>query len=164
MLAGAAVLGGGAVAGYTSGPTDGVVPAGGAPAHAAPAPPAWRAPFHAGNADDWLNGMAFSFAEKDDEECHTAMEGEECYDHVMWAMENVKEHPELYGGLTEESTFVEFQDAIRSFHTSCPKPCFPVTQQAKPVAWWRRVPWRKALMAGATALAAAPAGFAGPTG
>ena len=60
------------------------------------------------------------------EECHTAVEGEECYEHVTWAMTTgIKEHPENYGHLTADSSFAEFQDAIRAAHPSCPKPCLP---------------------------------------
>ena len=57
------------------------------------------------------------------EDCHTAVKGEECYDHVIWAMTTgVKEHPENYGHLTAKSSFEEFQEAIRSAHPACPKP------------------------------------------
>ena len=51
------------------------------------------------------------------------MEGEECYEHVMWAMTTgIKENPANYGHLTADSSFAEFQDAIRSAHPACPKP------------------------------------------
>ena len=48
----------------------------------------------------WAGEAAFI----QEDECHTAVEGEECYKHVMWAMTTgIKENPENYGQLTASS-------------------------------------------------------------
>lgn len=42
--------------------------------------------------------------------CRTASQGEACYDAVSWAMQyGVTQNPERYGGLTQNSSFKEFQ-------------------------------------------------------
>lgn len=57
--------------------------------------------------------------------CHTTVKGEECYEHVRWAMTvGIKEHPAWYPGLTEDGAFVEFQDRARwNPENKCPRPC-----------------------------------------
>ena len=68
--------------------------------------------------------------------CHTAEEGEECYEHVMWAMtKGIQEHPENYGHLTAESTFEEFQEAIRPAHPTCPEPYLGRKSRLKHCIW-----------------------------
>lgn len=50
--------------------------------------------------------------------CHTAVEGEECYDIVVWAMTTgIRDRPEWYPGLDASSTFREFQQ----FHYDHPE-------------------------------------------
>lgn len=45
--------------------------------------------------------------------CHTALEGEACYDLVAWAMsDGIYSNPEWYPGLTKDSSFSEFQTAL----------------------------------------------------
>lgn len=42
--------------------------------------------------------------------CRTAVSGDECYGHVVWAKDfGISLHPEWYPGLNEESTFEDFQ-------------------------------------------------------
>merc|ERR1719210_2639646 len=57
--------------------------------------------------------------------CHTAQEGEICYDHILWALEDgFDDHPDWYPGLTKGSTFEEFQEVLYTGgHWSCPPPC-----------------------------------------
>jgi len=57
--------------------------------------------------------------------CHTAVSGEECYDHVRWAMQQgIWEHPEYYGSLTASSVFEDFQAFLHDLgHGACPAPC-----------------------------------------
>jgi hypothetical protein len=58
--------------------------------------------------------------------CHTAQEGEACYEHVMWAMhEGIHTHPEWYPrSLNVNSSLVDFQHELfdRNFG-DCPEPC-----------------------------------------
>jgi len=57
--------------------------------------------------------------------CQTSVEGEVCYQKVVWAMtQGVKEHPEWYHGLTSESSFEAFQAALHLGHYGhCAVPC-----------------------------------------
>lgn len=59
--------------------------------------------------------------------CHTAVPGDECYDHVTWAKETgIISHPDWYQGLSVGSTFEDFQAHLHntgSADGSCPKPC-----------------------------------------
>jgi hypothetical protein len=62
-------------------------------------------------------------------DCHTAVEGEGCYEKVKLAMTTgIQRNPELYGNLTDKSTFREFQqylhDRVPAF--DCAVPCMPV--------------------------------------
>lgn len=58
-------------------------------------------------------------------ECHTAVVGEECYEHVIWAMTTgINEFPEKYEHLTMWSSFREFQAVISQVHESCSAPCW----------------------------------------
>jgi len=60
-----------------------------------------------------------------EEACRLAVKGEECYEHVYWAMvHGIKLHPEWYAGLTTSSSFAEFQAYLHeSSHGNCPAPC-----------------------------------------
>jgi len=64
-------------------------------------------------------------------DCHTVEEGERCYNHVLWAMrEGVKARPLWYPGLTENSSFAEFQAHLHRESTGdCPVPCSGVTAE-----------------------------------
>jgi len=65
--------------------------------------------------------------------CHTAVEGEDCYNAVAWVMEDgMVKHPESYKGLTRMSSFQEVQDHLHRNKSErkakCVKPC-PVAQE-----------------------------------
>jgi len=59
--------------------------------------------------------------------CHTATQAEECFGHVVWAMEyGIYTYPEWYPGLSSWSTFVEFQASMHASghaYGTCPQPC-----------------------------------------
>lgn len=57
--------------------------------------------------------------------CHLAVRGEECYEHVEWAMQfGIASHPEWYPGLTQNSSFEEFQARLHNInHGNCSEPC-----------------------------------------
>lgn len=57
--------------------------------------------------------------------CHTSVQGETCYEEVMWAMfTGIQAHPEWYAGLTSGASFEEFQSNLHhGGHSSCPEPC-----------------------------------------
>merc|ERR1719210_1517479 len=62
--------------------------------------------------------------------CHTAVEGESCYQDVQWTMTvGMKNHSNWYGGcpkLTPKSTVEEFQACLFKINsTTCPLPCNP---------------------------------------
>merc|ERR1719362_2288439 len=63
------------------------------------------------------------------EACRRAVQGDECYVHVEWAMQHgITLNPETYPGLTPTSSFEEFQAFLHNLdHGSCPMPC-PSTQ------------------------------------
>ena len=45
-----------------------------------------------------------------DDTCLTAVDGDSCYDHVMWAMTTgIADHPDWYPELTADSSFEDFQ-------------------------------------------------------
>ncbi|CAK0909442.1 unnamed protein product [Prorocentrum cordatum] len=59
--------------------------------------------------------------------CHTSVEGDECFDKVMWAMRTgIQQHPEYYLPLTRNSSFEDFQQHLHGtarLSGVCPKPC-----------------------------------------
>lgn len=57
--------------------------------------------------------------------CNTVGDGHQCYRHVRWAMQHgIRLHPEWYTGLTNASSFKEFQAHLhRGAHWGCPQPC-----------------------------------------
>mmetsp|Transcript_84544 Transcript_84544/g.244386 ORF Transcript_84544/g.244386 Transcript_84544/m.244386 type:complete len:789 (+) Transcript_84544:3-2369(+) len=58
--------------------------------------------------------------------CHIAKEGEDCFDDVVDAMvRGIIKHPHKFPGLTPDSTFEEFQQALYMDpdSSSCPRPC-----------------------------------------
>jgi len=59
--------------------------------------------------------------------CHTAVEGEQCFGHVMWAKQHgILVHPSWYPGLTPNSSFKTFQSLLHSrgqHGSACPWPC-----------------------------------------
>jgi hypothetical protein len=58
-----------------------------------------------------------------DSPCHTAVEGESCFDDVMWAVtEGLDKYPDWYPGLSASSEFEEFQKVIHK-KGKCPMPC-----------------------------------------
>merc|ERR1712190_88911 len=63
------------------------------------------------------------------EGCHTAVEGEKCFQNVGWAMKTgIKRHPEWYPGLTASSNFEAFQLLLsKDRGTRCPEPCLTTT-------------------------------------
>jgi len=56
--------------------------------------------------------------------CETAAAGSECWENAQWAMtKGLKDHPDWYKGLTNESTVEDFQTHIYEGNkTLCPKP------------------------------------------
>ncbi|CAK0884311.1 unnamed protein product [Prorocentrum cordatum] len=62
-----------------------------------------------------------------DQDCHTSVEGDECYEKVVWAMRTgVGDHPEWYAPLTGNSSFEDFQRFLHSMarlSNVCPEPC-----------------------------------------
>jgi hypothetical protein len=71
-----------------------------------------------------LNSSSLVLA-KNESQCKTAVEGDECYDSVTWAMhDGMDMHPEWYSGLSKNSTFEEFQAAVHRLRPgSCAPPC-----------------------------------------
>lgn len=67
--------------------------------------------------------------------CHAPEKGEQCYEAVTWAMENLAEHPEWYGGLVEGATFKEVQHWLASQEESqgCREPCWTLSNYTKSV-------------------------------
>jgi len=63
--------------------------------------------------------------------CHTVTKHDtryrHCYQHTNWARtEGISQHPGLYGNLTNESSFAEFQAMLhRKVYSNCPNPCGP---------------------------------------
>jgi len=57
--------------------------------------------------------------------CRQAVEGEECYENVMWAMQHgIISNPEWYPDLTLSSSFEDFQAHLHNIrHGHCPEPC-----------------------------------------
>jgi len=59
--------------------------------------------------------------------CHTAFQGEACYDKTMWAYtEGIFSHPDWYKGLTQYSRFEDFQQHlfnVKEKDAHCPQPC-----------------------------------------
>jgi hypothetical protein len=57
--------------------------------------------------------------------CHTAVEGEPCYEGVMWEMEyGIRLHPEWYPELTTNSSFEDVQAHLHEGNfNQCPEPC-----------------------------------------
>jgi len=57
--------------------------------------------------------------------CHTATDGEPCFEGTMWAMQTgISSNPEWYDGLTASSTFEEFQKVLHAGgHSGCAMPC-----------------------------------------
>lgn len=64
-------------------------------------------------------------AQEGDTTCHTAVEGEECYDSVKYAMEvDIKKNKHLYEKLGPTSSFADFQGLLHTTDPEgCPKPC-----------------------------------------
>lgn len=69
-----------------------------------------------------------------DEDCHTALPGESCFQDVLYAKNTfIVKHPELYPGLTNSSSREMFQAFLHSQSSiddeaaekKCPKPCDP---------------------------------------
>jgi len=60
----------------------------------------------------------------DDAACHTAHEGEACYDAVQWALTvGILEHPDWYPGLSSQSSFEDFQALLQRTVSDCQTPC-----------------------------------------
>jgi len=59
------------------------------------------------------------------DECHTAVEGEQCYTAVIWAKEHgINLHPDWYEGLHPSSPFEAFQAHLHELnYDNCPAPC-----------------------------------------
>ena len=61
------------------------------------------------------------------ERCRTAVEGDACYEKVVWAMRTgVVERPDWYPSLTRSSSFEDFQRFLHGrprLSSVCPEPC-----------------------------------------
>lgn len=68
--------------------------------------------------------------------CHTAVEGEKCYNSVIWSIkQGVIHHPNWFKGLTKDSSFEAFQSHLYwdpNSTASCPEPCPPSEHQDAP--------------------------------
>merc|ERR1719323_2262408 len=59
----------------------------------------------------WIQGMGN--CSKPCNLCHTALQGDGCWEKVQWAMSHgIREHPEWYPGLVSGSSFEEFQSLL----------------------------------------------------
>lgn len=59
-----------------------------------------------------------------EEMCHTSQPGEECYPHIVWAMDvGILANPAWYPGLTAVSSFEDFQTFLHKISAECPLPC-----------------------------------------
>jgi len=63
--------------------------------------------------------------------CHDAVLGEACYEDTMWAKSHaINTRPHWYPGLTNESSFADFQAHLHHCYWSrCPMPCASTRQQ-----------------------------------
>mmetsp|Transcript_55188 Transcript_55188/g.143923 ORF Transcript_55188/g.143923 Transcript_55188/m.143923 type:complete len:279 (-) Transcript_55188:229-1065(-) len=63
--------------------------------------------------------------------CHDAVPGEACYDDTIWAKGHaINTRPQWYPGLTNESSFADFQAHLHYCYWSrCPMPCASTRQQ-----------------------------------
>lgn len=73
-------------------------------------------------------GMDHDKQDKHKHRCHTTIPGEACYHQVLWAMDEVRAHPEWYPGLNSSSSVEEFQAWLHlgkkdSLGQRCPIPC-----------------------------------------
>lgn len=58
------------------------------------------------------------------ESCHTPVEGDACYQEVLYVMQtDVVQHPDRYRKLSEYSSFEDFQRRLHSVSKICPEPC-----------------------------------------
>lgn len=59
------------------------------------------------------------------EDCRTPVEGDDCYQEVLYAMQTgVVAHPDAYGNLTRNSSFEDFQQRLHKVDAQvCPEPC-----------------------------------------
>jgi len=75
-----------------------------------------------------------SVSDLGEKDCQTAVQGDDCYPHVMWALQTgINQHPEWYPGLNKVSTFQDFQEQIHSERSEvCPRPCPAVASCATP--------------------------------
>jgi len=67
-------------------------------------------------------------------QCHTVVQGEECYPHVKWAMDvGINIRPDWYPGLSKSSSFEDFQTSLHkgwAHRDVCPLPCGPLDMAA----------------------------------
>merc|ERR1719220_928479 len=76
--------------------------------------------------------------------CHTAVEGDDCYGAVTWAMDiGITSNPEWYPDLTSSSSFEDFQARLHSIsHGNCPVPCplVPASPSCLLSLWYVKFP------------------------
>ncbi|CAK0883593.1 unnamed protein product, partial [Prorocentrum cordatum] len=73
-----------------------------------------------------LTATTLQAAEESPADCHTAVDGEPCYSHVVWAMRvGIGKNPEWYDGLNGQSSMEEFQTHIHwnNPELDCDIPC-----------------------------------------
>lgn len=72
------------------------------------------------------NGSAGATRPKKD--CHTAVAGEECYNHVIRTKKEAIKYPKFYPGISEKSGLVDVQRYLQE-EGVCPEPCEAVEEQ-----------------------------------
>mmetsp|Transcript_93441 Transcript_93441/g.273585 ORF Transcript_93441/g.273585 Transcript_93441/m.273585 type:complete len:780 (+) Transcript_93441:35-2374(+) len=90
-----------------------------------------------GSQDAPCRSMSGQTGGLQDKMCHTAVDGEPCYQAVVWAKATgIKLHPEWYGDLTSSSSFGAFQAHLHEVNQGggmCSSPCreAPATVQGR---------------------------------
>lgn len=87
--------------------------------------PAWRFGKVSHDIDATIDIFHFFETHHRPNRCHTAVKGEECYQHVEWVRkEGLRTQPQLYGDLKNTSSDEEIQLFLRTnIYANCPEPC-----------------------------------------
>lgn len=87
--------------------------------------PTWRFGMVSRDIDATLDIFHFFQAHHRPSRCHTAVKGEQCYEHVQWVrLEGLRTQPLLYGDLKNTSSDEEIQLFLRkNIYANCPEPC-----------------------------------------
>jgi len=86
-----------------------------------------------GNVQSWSSPGTAQIQQEllNDDHCHDAVPGEACYNDTTWAKDyGINTRPQWYPGLTNESSFADFQAHLHYCHWDrCPMPCANTSQQ-----------------------------------